>query len=928
MIRKIFAFVVVVLALCACKQTPVDNYIPLTSVSLNQTEEEMLVGETLQLKVLLTPSNATEQDVMWGTNKRMVATVSETGLVTAVGEGTAIITVTASGDKKATCTITVLKPRVEVQSITLDNDNITIAKGQTAVLKATVNPANATDATVAWSTSDEAVAKVDQTGKVTAVGGGSAVITASAGCKSADCSVTVTVPVEGVSLDRNEIALVEGETATLTATVLPDDASDKSVEWTSSNGEVATVDSEGTITAIKEGTATITAKAGDKTATCGIIVEKKIIHVESITISRPELNLIVGTTETLTVTILPEDATYQSCTWASTNSEIAEVDQTGKVTAKTVGTVTVTATTTDGGHIAACEVTVYVPYIPVENITLSTTTLNLNKGQTATLTAIISPTNATVQTVSWSSTNMDVAQIDRYGKVTAAGGGQATILAEAGNITAECVVTVTVPVESIELDSTELSLEEGEIATLQALVSPDDATDKTITWTSTNTSVATVDAEGKVTAIGEGMATISAKSGSVTAVCTVSVSKKVIHVTSIEISESSLNIFVGETATLYATVLPVDATDRSYNWSSSNSDIADIDQTGKVTAISAGTAIITATTTDGNLEATCRVTVIGNQIIIKEVYTTGCQNSAITYINDAYVILYNNTGIEADASDIVFGAIAPATASSNNRFYGDGDILAYENQDWIPAYSALWWFTSEVKIPAYSQIVVVLFGAIDHTIYVWESVDLSNAEYYWMSNTGIPNFTHSKYATSENIPTSHYLNGAQINLGSAWVVSNKSPGLYIGKMHYGEAHYLCYNTDAYDTTQGTTAALAVAKFPKANVVDAVDAWPSARISDCRPRFSADINTGYVAITNNLGHSIYRNVDKEATEALEENAGKLVYNYAGGTEAEGGSTDPSGIDAEASFARGAHIIYLDTNNSSTDFHERKVASLKR
>ena len=95
-----------------------------------------------------------------------------------------------------------------------------------------------------------------------------------------------------------------------------------------------------------------------------------------------------------------------------------------------------------------------------------------------------------------------------------------------------------------------------------------------------------------------------------------------------------------------------------------------------------------------------------------------------------------------------------------------------------------------------------------------------------------------------------------------------------------------------------------------------------------PRFTPELNTGYVALTNKMGYSIYRNVDKEATEALAENSGKLVYGYTGGTEDVNGSTDPSGIDAEASIAAGAHIIYSQTNDSGKDFHQRKTASLKK
>ena len=123
---------------------------------------------------------------------------------------------------------------------------------------------------------------------------------------------------------------------------------------------------------------------------------------------------------------------------------------------------------------------------------------------------------------------------------------------------------------------------------------------------------------------------------------------------------------------------------------------------------------------------------------------------------------------------------------------------------------------------------------------------------------------------------------------------------------------------------------ACAKIPNQWIFDAVDIWTEENESESLPRYSSIIEGGHVCMTNKLGYSIYRNVDKEATEALPENEGKLVYNYGLGTTTINGgiSTDLSGIDAEASIANGAHIIYMDTNNSMNDFHQRKVASLKR
>lgn len=318
------------------------------------------------------------------------------------------------------------------------------------------------------------------------------------------------------------------------------------------------------------------------------------------------------------------------------------------------------------------------------------------------------------------------------------------------------------------------------------------------------------------------------------------------------------------------------------------------------------------------------------QLVIKELYCTGCPKNggSGSYSNDAYVIVYNNSEFEADATDLVFGFMPPYNGHAANKFYDTGNNLIYANENWIPAAGAIWSFTSSVKIPAYSQIVVAIFGAIDHTATVDASVNLANASYYWMSNSGVAQYTNAKYAANEVVPTANYLTCYPFNMGNAWVLSNSAPGFFIGTMSKAENERICNDTANFDLTNGTTNVGWSVKFPKASIVGAVEVFSAANVEKSMARFPADINTGYVAITNNKGYTVYRNVDKEATEALPENEGKLVYNYAGGTEDVNGSTDPSGIDAEASIAAGAHIIYSQTNDSGKDFHQRKTASLKK
>ena len=416
------------------------------------------------------------------------------------------------------------------------------------------------------------------------------------------------VEVSSVSLNTATIEMVEGETFSLVATVLPKDAEYDGVTWASSNASVASVNS-GTVTALKEGTATITASAGGKSATCSVKVSAKIIAVTSISLDKASLSIQVGDTETLTATIQPDNATDKAVVWTSSEDAIASVSN-GKITAHKSGKATITAKS--GTCSAECEVTVSVN---TESITLDKTTLSLSVGETAQLTATVKPDDATDKTVTWSSSDESVAKVDN-GKVAALKSGKATITAKCGDKTAECAVTVTVPVSSITLDKSTLSLVIGESATLTAVVKPDDATDQNVTWTSSDESVAKVD-NGKVTAIKSGKATVTAKCGGKTAECAVTVA---VPVSSITLDKTALSLAIGETATLTATVKPDDATDKTVVWSSSDESIAKVDK-GKVIALKIGSAIVTATA--ASFSVSCNVTVIHPDNIIYYTSTDG-----------------------------------------------------------------------------------------------------------------------------------------------------------------------------------------------------------------------------------------------------------------------------------------------------------------
>ena len=243
--------------------------------------------------------------------------------------------------------------KIGVTSVTLDKTDLTLDVNGTANLTATVKPDDATTKTVTWKSDNEGVAIVDNNGNVTAKAAGTATITATVDGKSASCKVTVngqtTVPVASVELNQTTLELIAGKEATLTATVKPDNATNRTVAWESNATNVATVDNNGKVTAKAEGTAIITAKAGDKTATCTVTVTKADVKVTQITISGKN-TLNVNDVATLTADVQPGDATNKTVVWTSENPDVVKVEN-GKVTALMPGQAVIKATAQDGSNV-------------------------------------------------------------------------------------------------------------------------------------------------------------------------------------------------------------------------------------------------------------------------------------------------------------------------------------------------------------------------------------------------------------------------------------------------------------------------------------------------------------------------------------------------------------------------------------------------
>ena len=438
------------------------------------------------------------------------------------------------------------------------------------------------------------------------------------------------IPVTDITVSSATLTVKEGESATISFTVSPSDASKDGITFTSSDTSVVTVDKNGVVTAVGPGTATITitSKDGKVTATITVTVEAKTVAVTGISLDKTSITIGVGETQAIVANIEPSNATNKKVNWTSNDSSIASVDDEGNVTGKGVGNATIIATTADGGKKATCsvKVTSSSSTVAVTGIKLDKSSITIGVGESQTLVATIEPSNATNKKVNWATNDSAIATVDDNGTVTGKGVGNATIIATTadGGKKATCSVKVTassspVAVTGVTLDKSTLTMTVGEDVTLKATVKPDDATDKTVTWASDKTSVATVDENGKVSAKAAGTAviTVTTKDGGKTAKCTVTVKAASVAVTGVSLDKTTLTLTEGESATLKATVKPDDASNKQVTWSSDKESVATVDENGKVTAKAAGTAVITVTTKDGGKKATCSVSVTAPTIELR-----------------------------------------------------------------------------------------------------------------------------------------------------------------------------------------------------------------------------------------------------------------------------------------------------------------------
>lgn len=432
-----------------------------------------------------------------------------------------------------------LEKKVKVNKVALSPTSADVKIGSSITLTPTVEGENVEGIPLSWTSSDKTVATVEN-GTVTGKNIGTAVITVSYASLTASCTVTVldnTVKVTNVALDKTDAGIIIGETVQLTATVAPEDATNKDINWTSTNPSIATVSDSGVVTGVAAGTAQIYATSVSNSACyaiCDITVAAQKVAVTGIEFSDNIFNtpyeVNIGKSLTLSPTIKPSDATNKDIKWTSNDSSIATVTN-GKVTGIAEGSTTITATTVDGGYSASVTVKVTKPTVYVTGITLNTEQMTVDVKATKKLIAAVTPADSTDKTITFKSNNNAIANVSADGTVTGVSPGTTLIQAisdtSSGKFIAFCTVTVPKPiieVTSVKLDKGSLEIVEGKTVPLKTIIKPTNATYKTIAWSSSDESIVTVSQDGYVTAHGVGEAVVSATAvNGVNVVCNITV---------------------------------------------------------------------------------------------------------------------------------------------------------------------------------------------------------------------------------------------------------------------------------------------------------------------------------------------------------------------------------------------------------------------
>ena len=411
------------------------------------------------------------------------------------------------------------------------------------------------------------------------------------------CDLTIIKSVEGIKLDKNEISLAVGETYKISSTLTPSDASNQNLEYKSMDPKIADVSKTGLVTAKQAGVAYIIVSTPDGKVSVTLTV-KVTQQATGMKLSAASLILDVGESYTLEATFNPKTTTETKVLWSVADKSVAKVDAKGKVTAVSAGDTIITAKSSNG-LTAICTVKVNQP---VGSIELNYTEYDLAVGDELELEVTFDSEDVTNQKVKWKSSKSSVASVDKNGVVKGKKGGVAiiTVTADENGMQANCVVTVQEPVSQITLNKTAYNLGYHKSFLLKAKLKTNSATNKKLKWTSSKSSVVSVNKSGMIYGKKPGYATIKVKATDGSGAEASARIRVVREVGSISANPSFLSMIVGRRKAIKVKITPKNATYKTAKYISDNTDVAMVDSKGRVTALAAGKAKITVAAKDNS----------------------------------------------------------------------------------------------------------------------------------------------------------------------------------------------------------------------------------------------------------------------------------------------------------------------------------------
>lgn len=405
------------------------------------------------------------------------------------------------------------------------------------------------------------------------------------------------------------------------------------------------------------------------------------VKVTGVSLDQSDVTLKIKETLQLNATVSPNNAKNKEITWSSSDSDIVTVDDTGLITAKKKGTATIKVVTNDGNYEATCKVTVASDVVKVTGISLDKTSATVGINNTITLKATVKPNDASNKGVTWKSSDTSIATVDN-GKVKGIKEGKVTITATTkdGNHSATATITVKkIKVTGVTLNTTSKTIAVGDTYTLKATVKPSDASDKGVTWKSSDTSIVTVSG-GKIKGIKEGKATITVttKDGNYSATATITVNPA--KVTKVTITGNS-TVAVKKSITLKASVTATGNADKTVKWTSSDTTIATVNNKGVVTGVKAGTVTITATA--GGVKATKKVTVTASTVKLNLTikFTTVCSSDKTIVQGYKYTVYNNGKAYNDYKAIIINGTPTPKGKQVSPRYSGKQNIVVDTNDN-------------------------------------------------------------------------------------------------------------------------------------------------------------------------------------------------------------------------------------------------------